>query len=203
MLRQPCLNGGSCYDLVNDYLCSCINDYIVSCDIRPLLHTCMSSAFMLCDMLINFAVFSARPFITRLIYIIILFPAGCLIKIFLYILVSAVYVYQCSLLSLQGKDCDYDLNACRSTPCHNGGTCLNENGNFFCECPVGFIDFDCLTDEDECEVGRCVEAHSYNCTVSDEWEVTRSAWNTILLIGVLQSILFLCVELSWRLRLLL
>ena len=57
VLRQPCLNGGSCYDLVNDYLCSCVNDYIVSCDIRP-LHTCMSTAFVLyntCLLILQFS----------------------------------------------------------------------------------------------------------------------------------------------------
>ena len=85
-----------------------------------------------------------------------------------------IYVLGCSLSSLQGKDCELDLNACRSTPCHNGGTCHNVNNSFTCECPEGFIDFDCLADQDECEIGRCMEANSYNCTVSVEWEVMRS-----------------------------
>ena len=50
-------------------------------------------------------------------------------------------------------------------PCHNGGTCLNGYNNFTCVCPPGFVDYDCLSDEDECEQGRCIEDNSIECIV--------------------------------------
>ena len=29
-LKQPCLHGGSCFDLINDYLCICTDEFTVS-----------------------------------------------------------------------------------------------------------------------------------------------------------------------------
>ena len=67
---------------------------------------------------------------------------------------------------LQGTDCQVDLNTCRSSPCHNGGTCINGDNGFTCACPIGFqMDFDCLSDVDECEQGRCNAATYISCTV--------------------------------------
>ena len=38
----------------------------------------------------------------------------------------------------QGRNCENDLNMCRSNPCLNGGACTNSPGTFVCTCTSGF-----------------------------------------------------------------
>jgi hypothetical protein len=33
--------------------------------------------------------------------------------------------------------------ACLSTPCQNGGTCVDADDGYVCECPEGFMGLDC------------------------------------------------------------
>jgi hypothetical protein len=38
-----------------------------------------------------------------------------------------------------GSLCQYqDVNECLSLPCLNNGNCINRNGRYVCECPLGF-----------------------------------------------------------------
>lgn len=37
-----------------------------------------------------------------------------------------------------GEHCDYATDGCSSTPCLNGGRCLDEAGVVRCLCPPGF-----------------------------------------------------------------
>lgn len=47
-------------------------------------------------------------------------------------------------LHAQGVNCETDLNSCRNSPCHNGGTCENEADGFYsCTCPPGHTGFNC------------------------------------------------------------
>lgn len=41
----------------------------------------------------------------------------------------------CKCRAFAGEYCEYDLNECDSSPCQNGGTCINEIGSFHCICP--------------------------------------------------------------------
>lgn len=34
-------------------------------------------------------------------------------------------------------------DACLSAPCHNGGTCVDADQGYVCECPEGFMGLDC------------------------------------------------------------
>ena len=38
-----------------------------------------------------------------------------------------------------------DINECDENPCLNDGTCVNENGYFYCECVTGFTGWICQT----------------------------------------------------------
>ena len=42
-----------------------------------------------------------------------------------------------------GRHCTLDINECRSTPCQNGGTCLNQVDQFSCICRDGFTGVTC------------------------------------------------------------
>lgn len=36
-----------------------------------------------------------------------------------------------------------DINECGGLPCLNGGSCINKNGGFVCDCPTGYIGNTC------------------------------------------------------------
>lgn len=43
-----------------------------------------------------------------------------------------------SSLGYSGELCENEYNECESSPCLNGGQCLNRTGEVRCQCPKGF-----------------------------------------------------------------
>lgn len=54
-----------------------------------------------------------------------------------------------------GSLCDTDLNQCRSSPCKNGGTCINSPNTYACKCLPGYIGKNCETENDACDGSPC------------------------------------------------
>lgn len=38
-----------------------------------------------------------------------------------------------------GRDCETDIDECLTSPCRNGGECVDLIGKFNCICPVGYF----------------------------------------------------------------
>lgn len=60
---------------------------------------------------------------------------------------------------------------CHPDPCHNGGSCSDSVGTFFCECLAGFRGPKCEEDINECASNPCKNGanctdcvNSYTCT---------------------------------------
>ncbi|KAK3102280.1 hypothetical protein FSP39_010178 [Pinctada imbricata] len=53
-------------------------------------------------------------------------------------------------LCLQGETCNQAIERCRPSPCLNGGTCINMEGTFRCNCPSGFIGSTCSERTEKC-----------------------------------------------------
>ena len=45
-----------------------------------------------------------------------------------YVMISPYFIFACIL----------DINECESSPCQNGGTCLDGIDVYICSCPVGY-----------------------------------------------------------------
>jgi EGF-like domain len=54
-----------------------------------------------------------------------------------------------------GKNCSVDTNECDSSPCKNGGECVDLVNNYRCICTVGFVGKSCEVDHDHCNPNPC------------------------------------------------
>lgn len=59
-------------------------------------------------------------------------------------------------ISLAGPKCNVEIDECASSPCRNGGKCIDEENGFHCLCPDGFKPPYCYSQVDECGSGPCV-----------------------------------------------
>lgn len=61
-----------------------------------------------------------------------------------------------------GTTCEININECDSTPCMNGGTCIDAVNDFRCICPVGFFGDDCSREYNACDSNPCL--HGGQCS---------------------------------------
>lgn len=95
-----------------------------------------------------------------------------------------------------------DIDECASAPCQNGGTCIDLDDAFSCECPpawegnvcqfgmlrcwlcngdntncpISFYFFTEITDADECQMNPCINAESCTNLVGDYHCKCRVGW---------------------------
>ena len=46
-----------------------------------------------------------------------------------------------------GVNCDYNVNECASSPCQNGGTCVDGVNGYYCNCPTNYGGTNCEVEE--------------------------------------------------------
>ncbi|VDI70405.1 Notch, partial [Mytilus galloprovincialis] len=135
---NPCQNGGTCTDMLNDYSCSCSPGYsdkncqtdIDECASNP----CENGGT--CTDHVNEYSCSCVPGYTG---------SNCQTDM---------------AISFTMQTDNYD--ECGSNPCQNGGTCTDHLNGYSCSCAQGFNGNGCQTDIDECASNPC--QHSGTCT---------------------------------------
>ena len=62
-----------------------------------------------------------------------------------------------------GSECGANIDECASTPCSNGGVCVDGVDAFSCTCAAGWSGSTCNVDIDECQSAPCL----HNATCAD------------------------------------
>jgi len=165
-LEQPCLLGGNCTDLVNDFACSCPNGFtgkrcetkVDLCANDPCVRgMCVDKLFRYecvcepgwtgddCD--INIEDCASNPCQNK---------GECL---------DEVNGYTCVCeLGYTGTNCQHKVDNCVDEPCKNGGTCESTIDGFQCTCRPGFVGTaTCEMEKDECSTGPCDPSGTLEC----------------------------------------
>ena len=177
-LPRPCENGGTCTDLVNGYLCDCGSEFSVRflwslSVVWPAKNTMFVPlmSYDLTQSVREWLAYSRCPANTNDLAMPLIIVMSCL-KASLNAIITCVWLLL-STWHLQGKNCETDLNSCRSNLCTNGSTCVNLPDGFRCSCAPGFTGFDCSTEVEGCELSPCVHG---NCSVSNHYYCTEYVW---------------------------
>uniref|UniRef100_A0A8C9W046 Neurogenic locus notch homolog protein 1 n=1 Tax=Scleropages formosus TaxID=113540 RepID=A0A8C9W046_SCLFO len=134
-LSQPCHNGGTCQDKENSYICICPKGTAgFNCEVN--LDDCKDNP---CDY-------------GKCIDKINGYECACEAG---YTGEDFVNVKIVIPLSLTGTMCNINIDECASSPCHNGGTCVDGINNFTCSCPEGYSP-NCQTNINECASNPCL-----------------------------------------------
>ena len=96
------------------------------------------------------------------------------------------------------------IDECESSPCRNGGVCLDRTNAFLCECLAGHTGTVCESELNECDSSPCLNGGTcedfvgaFGCRCQPGWrgkKLTHSLYNQffyIFYIGCSQCISFL------------
>ncbi|PWA25825.1 hypothetical protein CCH79_00001550, partial [Gambusia affinis] len=84
---------------------------------------------------------------------------------------------------VKGLRCEVNINECLSSPCQNGGRCIDGPNQYHCWCPDGLIGLHCESNVDECMSAPCLHGsckdgiNSYTCFCEMGWIGSRCETN--------------------------
>ncbi|XP_011480461.1 delta-like protein C isoform X2 [Oryzias latipes] len=156
---NPCRNGGSCKDLLNDYSCACPQGFYgkncevsaMTCADGPCFNggTCMEEGTggYSCHCPAGYTGSNCEKRLGRCSSNPCANGAQCLD------LMNQV-TCRCPL-GFTGSRCETNIDDCASRPCFNAGTCVDGVNNFTCRCPLGFTSNDCSEHRNPCDQFPC------------------------------------------------
>ena len=167
--EDPCLLGGNCTDLINDYKCTCPPGFTGKrcqekidlcanspcengiCVDRLFYHECICNpgwSGPSCQTNINDCT-----------------PKKCLEKGECIDLVNG---FKCNCdAGYTGSICQHPIDACEDKPCQNGGTCYDLEDGFMCQCRPGYVGLQCEAKVDECANNPCFPLGTAACIDED------------------------------------
>ena len=64
-----------------------------------------------------------------------------------------------------GRDCSFDVDECTSSPCQNGGQCVNKVNAYSCTCRAGYTGTNCENNINDCLPDPCRNGGNISMTV--------------------------------------
>uniref|UniRef100_A0AAX7VFF1 Delta-like protein n=1 Tax=Astatotilapia calliptera TaxID=8154 RepID=A0AAX7VFF1_ASTCA len=144
---NPCQNKAQCHSLTGDFYCSCPDDYEgKTCS--ELKDHCKTNQ---CEVIDSCTVAVTTNDTKKRVWNIssnVCGPRGRCIS-----LPAGNFSCSCDP-GFTGTYCHENINDCASSPCKNGGTCIDEINSFKCFCPDGW-------EGSLCDVGECLLSDSF------------------------------------------
>uniref|UniRef100_A0A669AZG1 Protein jagged-2 n=1 Tax=Oreochromis niloticus TaxID=8128 RepID=A0A669AZG1_ORENI len=167
---NPCQNKAQCHSLTGDFYCSCPDDYEgKTCS--ELKDHCKTNQ---CEVIDSCTVAVTTNDTKKRVWNIssnVCGPRGRCIS-----LPAGNFSCSCDP-GFTGTYCHENINDCASSPCKNGGTCIDEINSFKCFCPDGWEGSLCDVDVNECSRnpcqngGQCVDLlNDFYCNCVDNWK---------------------------------
>ena len=159
---NPCLNDGTCTDLVDDYSCECAPGFSgATCDVNvddcspnPCLNggTCEDGVnTFTCDCPPGFPGTHCEPEIIHCSSSPCMNGGTCTD-------ISSGYSCECPA-GFTGASCEHNVDDCSPNPCEHGA-CVDGIAAFTCMCDAGFTGTTCMTNIDECMPNPCMNGGS-------------------------------------------
>ncbi|XP_062872556.1 delta-like protein C [Trichomycterus rosablanca] len=156
---NPCKNGGSCNDLLNDYSCTCPQGFYgkncevsaMTCADGPCFNggTCMESTTgsYSCRCPPGYMGLNCEKKIDRCSSDPCANGGHCL---------DLGHTLMCRCRpGFKGPRCEINIDECARNPCRNAGTCVDGINDYTCKCTLGFTGKDCGVRSDACGLSPC------------------------------------------------
>ncbi|XP_060799893.1 delta-like protein C isoform X1 [Neoarius graeffei] len=156
---NPCKNGGSCNDLVNDYSCTCPQGFYgkncevsaMTCADGPCFNggTCMETptGSYSCRCPVGYMGSNCEKKIDRCSSDPCANGGQCL---------DLGHSLMCRCRpGFKGLRCEINIDECARNPCRNAGTCVDGINDYTCKCTLGFTGKDCNVRTDACSLLSC------------------------------------------------
>ncbi|KAJ8412759.1 hypothetical protein AAFF_G00117100 [Aldrovandia affinis] len=166
---NPCQNGAQCFNLVTDYFCKCPEDYEGK-NCSHLKDHCRTTSCQVIDSCTVAVTTNSTPAGVRYISSNVCGPHGrCKSQ------TGGQFSCDCQE-GFAGTYCHENINDCESSPCQNGGTCIDKVRVYQCICADGWEGERCEIDIDDCGTSPCNNRGTCQDVVNDFYCECENGW---------------------------